>query len=237
MKLKRKLIKEEVSKEEVFNYNKLPYSKALREDKRNIFQLTFSIIIEKIDLFQLFICENYFQSLLVCQYILSLLLDFFFNTLLYSDEIVSHKYHNNGNLGFIVTVTLSVLSNIISALFMHFIKTLSLEGRIELIHEIKEEYRYLRALNKFLRKLKIRIVFFLLTEIIIIPFCSYYLIIFFTVYKESRTSLLINFLSSLLESLTKTIIITFIIVLTRSIGLSYKNKYLYNTSKYINENF
>jgi hypothetical protein len=168
---------------------------------------------------------------------LSLLLDFFFNTLLYSDEIVSHKYHNDGNLGFIVTVTLSVLSNIISALCMYFIKTYSLEERIVLIHEIKEEYRYLYILNKLLRILEIKLVFFLLTEIIIIPFCSYYLIIFFTVYRESQTSLLINFLSSLLESLTKTIIITFIIVLTRSTGLSYKNKYLYNTSKYINENF
>jgi hypothetical protein len=238
-KFNKELNKQEVSNnDETNDFNKLPYSKALREDKRNIFQLIYSITLEKIELFQLFICGNYFKSLLVCQYLLSLLLDFFFNTLFYSDEIVSRKYHNDGNLGFIVTFTLSLLSNIISAFCMHFLESANSMGeKIELIHEIKSEYKYLYALSKVLKFIKIRIAFALFTEIVIMGCCLYYLSIFFTVYRESRTSLLINFLTSLLESLIKTIAIIVIVAITRLVGLSYKNKYLYNTSKFINDTF
>jgi hypothetical protein len=121
---------------------------------------------------------------------------------------------------------------------MHFLESAKSMGeKIELIHEIKSEYKYLYALSKVLKFIKIRIAFTLFTEIIIMGCCLYYLSIFFTVYRESRTSLLINFLSSLLESLIKTITIIVVVALTRLVGLSYKNKYLYNTSKFINDTF
>ena len=129
--------------DEKIEYNKFPYTRAVREDKRSPFVILLSVIIDKIDFFKLFICGNNFKSLMVCQFLLSLLLDFLFNTLFYSDEIVSHKYHNNGNLDFIITFALSIISNILSAIFMNFIEsTQMLEERIDLIKEIKKEYKY-----------------------------------------------------------------------------------------------
>ena len=63
------------------------------------------------------------------------------------------------------------------------------------------------------------------------------MVIFCIVYNKSQISLLINYLISLLESLITSLIISMIIVTTRKIGIIYTNNRLYNTSKYINNNF
>ena len=60
------------------SYNLSPYIKALREDKRNIFEITKSYIFEKIEILHLFNSNETFKEIIICEYILSLLLDFFF---------------------------------------------------------------------------------------------------------------------------------------------------------------
>ena len=178
------------------------------------------------------------KEIIICEFILSLLIGFFFNALLYSDEIVSHKYHNNGNLDFIVTFTLSILSNIITSIICYFLENSPLiEERFEQIIEIKKEFDYLKTLKKFFRNLKIKIIIFFITEITVVIICFYYIIIFTIIYNKSQLSLLYNFLTSIFEDLIKSLIVSSIIVLTRKIGISCLNKYIYNTSKYINEKF
>ena len=74
---------------------------------------------------------------MISQYILSLLINFFFNALLYSDEVVSNKYHNNGQLDFIVTIVLSLLSNVITSIICYFIQySEGIEERLGYIMEI-----------------------------------------------------------------------------------------------------
>ena len=175
---------------------------------------------------------------MISEYILSLLINFFFNTLLYSDEVVSNKYHNNGELDFFVTLILSLLSNIITSIMCYFIQySEGIEERLEYIMEIKNEEYYLKNINRFFKFLKLKFIFFLICEIIIIMGCFYYIVIFCIVYSNSKGSLIINYLSSLLEGLIISIVISIIILVTRKIGLSCFNKYLYNISKYINTKF
>ena len=104
--------KNNISEENLDSYNLSPYTKVLREDKRNILQIIKSFTFKKIELINLYNSDGTFKEIKICQYILSLLIDFFFNTLLYSDEVISNKYHNNGKLDFIVTLVVSLLSNI-----------------------------------------------------------------------------------------------------------------------------
>ena len=216
----------------------MPFTQAMREDKRNILQIFKSILYAKIELINIFIGEEKIKEILISEFILSLLISFFFNALLYSDEIVSHKYHNNGNLDFIVTFSLSILSNIITSIVCYFLEYSPLiEERLEQIVEIKKEYDYLKALTKFFKILKIKILIFFITEIIVIILCFYYIVIFFVIYSKSQLSLFINYLSSIIEELLKAVIISSIIVITRKIGISCSNKYIYNTSKYINNKF
>ena len=218
--------------------NEMPFSRAIREDKRNMLQVLKSILFQKIDLIDLFISDEKVKEISICEFILSLLIGFFFNALLYSDEVVSHKYHNNGNLDFVVSIALSILSNIITSFVCYFLENSPLiEERLEQILEIKNEYDYFRNLKKFFRNLRIKLIIFFCLEIFVIIICFYYIVIFTIIYSRSQTSLLINYLYSLLEDIIKTLIISLIIVITRKIGISCLNKYFYNTSKYINEKF
>ena len=198
----------------------------------------FSLIQKKIDIINLFYGNEKIKSILISEYILSLLIDFFFNALLYSDEIVSHKYHNNGKLEFITTMLLSLLSNLLSSIICYYFDiSKSLEDRLEQTLEMKKALYYQRIMEKFVKFLKIKIFIFIIKEIIIIIISFYYIIIFCIVYSYSQKSLLYNYLTSLFEQILKTFIISIIIAILRKESLSLLNRYIYNTSKYINDKF
>ena len=218
--------------------NELPFSQATKKDKRNILIMFKSLILQKIEFINLFYGNQKIKILLIYQYILSLLVDFFFNTFLYSDEVVSNKYHNNGQLDFIVSILLTISSNIITSIICTFLNfDEDVEERLEHILNIKREFNYLYAVQKFIKILIIRVSFLFIIEIIFICFSFYYLAIFCIVYNNSQISLLVNYIISLIESLITSIIISIIVVITRKIGIIYFNNKLYNVSKFINNHF
>ena len=104
--------------------NIFPYTKALRIDKRTICAMFFSIIKTKIEIISLlFYPEEYtHKSLTLSVYSLDFLFSYFMNALLYSDDVVSQKYHNNGKLEFITSLSLSLISNIVSSFGLWIIK-------------------------------------------------------------------------------------------------------------------
>ena len=237
IKITNSMIENE-NKERIEDYNELPFSQALRLDKRNILIILKSVLFDKVELIHLFVNSYRTRIICLCEYILSLLFDCFFNALLYSDDVVSQKYHNNGELDFIVSLFITLISNIITSIVCHFINySNGIEERLEQISEIRREYKYLFALNKFLKFLKIKMVFFIITIFILVSGCFYYIVIFCIIYSKSQVSLLTNYFLSLLEGLITSVIITILIVITRKIGISCSNSYIYNTSKYINKKF
>ena len=237
IKITNSMIEKE-NKEIIEDYNELPFAKAMRLDKRNIFIIFKSVLFDKVELIHLFVCSKRTRIICLCEYILSLLFGCFFNALLYSDDVVSQKYHNNGELDFIVSLMITLISNIITSIVCLFINySDGIEERLDQILEIRKEYKYLFALKKFLRFLKIKMAFFIITIFILVSGCFYYIVIFCIIYSKSQVSLLTNYLLSLLEGLITSLIITILIVLTRKIGISFSNSYIYNTSKFINKKF
>ena len=218
--------------------NDLTYGQALRLDKRSILQILYSLIIQKFELIDLMCNKQQLKLMLISEYILSFLFNFFFNTLLYSDDVVSNKYHNNGELDIIVTIVLSLLSNIITSIVCFYINySKGIDERSQLIKELKIKKYYIKNVEIFYRFLKLKFICFFICKIILISGCFYYIVIFCIVYSKSKGSLIINYLTSLLEGLITTIAITIIILITRKIELVCQNKNLYNTSKYINNKF
>jgi len=219
-------------------YNNFPFTKAIREDKREILEICKSLILEKIDFISLFKSNVFFRELIISEFILSLLIGFFFNALLYSDDIVSHKYHNKGKLDFIVIFILSIISNIITSIIIYFLGCSNfLEEKFERTKEIRNEYKYIYAFNKFFKYLKIKTFCFILIELTIIICSFYYIIIFSIVYSKSQKSLIINYLVSLIERYAESIFVIFFVSITRRIAIFFKNVYLYNISQYINAHF
>ena len=237
-KFKENLINNENQEDNKEDFNELPFTLAKKKDKRTIFEIFVSIIIKKITLINLICGDEKIKILLFNENILSLLVDFFFNALLYSDEVVSHKYHNNGKLEFIVSLVLSLLSNIISSMVCYFLNYSEIiEERLDQILQMKRSNNYPIALTKFLKSLKLKVLLYIFKEIFIILISFYYLIIFTIVYSYSKISLLYNFLYSLIEKILESLIISIIIAFTRKISIQFSNRYIYNTSKYINDKF
>ena len=114
---------------------------------------------------------------------------------------------------------------------------LGFEEKIYQIKEIRYEKEFLRVFNIILREIKIRVIIFFICDILLIIFCTYYLFIFFTIYHKSQMSLLKSYLISLLENWLINLIIAIIIVAFRKLGILFRNKYIYNTSKYLDKNF
>ena len=232
---KQSIDSEKIKKEDL---NDLPYTLALNYDKRNFFQIFSTLLIQKLELINLFISNEKVKLIIICEYILSLLFNFFFNALLYSDKVISHKYHNNGELDIIVTLFLSISSNIITSLICFYVNySKGIDERYELIMTIKKENSYLKNIILFSKYLKIKFIFFFICELLMISSCFYYIVIFFIIYSCSIGSLIINYLTSLFESFLTSIIISIIIASTRKIGLVFLIKNLYNTSNYINKYF
>ena len=226
----------EISENE--DINELPFSLALIKDKRNVFQIFLSVIIKKLDLINIIFGKEKVKLILFFQFILSLIIDFFFNTLLFSDEVISDKYHSNGKLDILVSILLSLISNIITSIICNLINfSNGVEERIEQIIEIKREYQYFLALHKFLLILKIRILLYIIFEIIFIIFFFYYEVIFCSLYRNCQVNLLVNYAFSLINNLIISIIITILVVITRKIGINFSKSYIYNTSKFINNKF
>ena len=190
------------------------------------------------ELISIIFSNNKIKIIIFVEYILALLINFFFNALLYSDDVVSNKYHNNGELDMIVTLTLSILSNLVTSIFCYYIKySRGIEDRLNLILEIRHKIHFYRNLKIFLLYLKIKFICFYISQLVILSACMYYIVIFCILYPCSQKSLIINYCYSLVESIITSFSITLIILITRKIGLSCSNKNIYNISKYINYKF
>ena len=195
-------------------------------------------MIEKYDLINIFFGDYQIKPILLSEYILNLLINFFFNALLYTDDVISNKYHNNGELDLIVTLTLSIASNIITSIICYYIKySRGIEERIKNILEIKYRVSYYKNLRRLLLYLKIKFICFFISQLIITGICLYYIVIFGILYSCSQKSLIVNYCYSLVESIIISFAIALIILITRKIGLSCAIKEFYNTSKYINSKF
>ena len=218
--------------------NELPFSLALIKDKRNAFQIFLSVIIKKLDLINIIVGEEKVKMILIFQFILSLILDFFFNTLLFSDDVISNKYHSNGKLDILVSILLSLISNIITSIICNLLNfSKGVEERIGEITDIKREHHYFLALHNFLIIIKIRILLYFIFEIIFIVFFFYYEVIFCSIYRYCQVNLLVNYVISLINNLIISTIISIIVVITRKIGIIFSKSYIYNTSKFINNKF
>ena len=113
------------------------------------------------------------------------------NALLYSDDVVSQKYHNNGKLDFITSLTLSLMSNIISSITIWIIKKITnyYEYIQNIVKDIQKERDFLYLFHKIYKFMKIKILIFFIISNIICLGITYYLFIFCFIYKKSQISL------------------------------------------------
>ena len=221
--------------------NDIPFRQALRIDKRSLFQIFISIITKEIEILNLYFYRNQYShfSLTISIYLLESLLDLTMNFLLYSDDVVSEKYNNNGELSTITSLTLSIISNIVSSIIVFIISKLA--NYIEIVEAILKyvHYKkvYLMNLIRLLKYIKLRLGIFFSFELVLILLMTYYLFIFCTVYHQSQGSIMANYFIGIGISLATSVGLTIIISLMRFLSIKYQSIKFYNFSKYLYEHF
>ena len=190
---------EKTEKIEKKDLNELTYNQALRIDKRNYFQMFLSVIFHEIKIISIFYYKHPYEhlSIILSLYIFELCLDLTLNGLLYTEDVISEKYNNNGSIKFFTTLSLSFISNIISSIISYFLsKLIQYADFLELIIKyIPHESKYFLNISKFKKLLCIKLTFFFLIENLMSLAMCYYLMIFCTVYHSTQRSIMINYLT------------------------------------------
>ena len=229
---------ERVNKKE---FNTIPYTQALRIDRRGFLEILLSVLAHEIGIIDIFYYKSMFThlSITLSIYIFELCLDLTLNCLLYTDDVVSEKYNNNGSIGFFTTLSLSFMSNIFASIFAYFVSQLAEYGSVLelMLKDVVIKKQYFLNMIKFKRYITLKLgAFFIIQAIINLGMC-YYLMIFCTVYHKTQVSIMINYIVGIAESMAISVGLTIITSIIRYISLKNRSKSLYYTSKYLFDKF
>ena len=223
------------------NYDEWNFFESKTFDKRNIIFLCFNIITNKIEIIKIFFLSEIYEfiPLLISTYLFEFLIDFTLNAFLFSDNIISKKYKNNGNLNFLTQNILSYTSKFIGILF-NFItnKLTNYNDNLELMtNDIHFFFNYLNKIKMFLNTIKKRIIIYYIFQTILMCFIFYYLTVFCGLYHYSQKELFETYFTGELTDLIFTFCLCFLISIFRFIALKKNYKKLFLTAQYLNKEF
>ena len=221
--------------------NSVPYTQALRIDKRSFWEIFLSVLAHEIGIVDIFYYKNALThiSINLSIYVLELYLDLTLNCLLYTDDVVSEKYNNNGSITFFTSLSLSFISNIVASIIAYIIGKLADYGEIMelMLKDVVIKKQYLLNMIKFKKYLKLKISAFFLIQGIMNFAMFYYLLIFWTIYHKTQTSVMVNYIIGIAESLAISFGLAFITSLLRYFSIKRRWRSMYYTSKYFFEKF
>ena len=213
---------------------------AKRNEKRNIFKFFFFLFMKQIELIRIFCFQSEYEifSISLSVFIFSVASDYTMNALLFSDDIISERYDNQGSLSPVTTYTLTILSNVLGSIItMIAVKLTTFSGSLELFaKEHMKEKEYIEHLKVMIKIIKIKLILFLGYEFVMMTVYLYFLSAFCAVYKASQWNWFTNGITSNVISLLTAFGITLVISILRFLGISCNSERLYNISLYLNSN-
>ena len=221
------------------DYNKIPFTQALRIDKRNYFEMFLSFLANEIEIVKIFYYRDPYThiSITLSLYVFESCLDFTLNCFLCNDDVVSQKFHNYGSIKILTSLTLSLMSNILSSTIVFLLEKLVEYGDVleYIVKEIYKENRYYSTFILFRKYLIIKLTSFFIIQGIFNVFICYYLMIFCTVFHETQGNIIFNYIIGIGESMGFSLGLAIVISLIRYLSLKYKWRYMYYTSKHLFE--
>ena len=134
----------------------MTFKQCIKYDDRPFYKIFLNTLSFKIKIIQVFLNKNYYENihLLLNIYFFKLLINFSLGALLFSDHLISEKYHNKGKLNFVSQIFVIFFSRIISILFSFIINNFTLYYiNLEiLINESKfKKNKYEKYVEKYLK--------------------------------------------------------------------------------------
>ena len=226
------------------------YETAILYDHRDFWRIYFICILAKENIINTFFFKSplELQSIRLCLFLFNYSCDFALNAFFYLNENISDRYHYKGeNLFFYsiinnLTISLScaifsfLLSNLLSYLTNSKDDIVFLFRREEEKMRKNKKYKVSNSIkNKILIKLKIifkmlkiKIIFFIIAETLILLFFAYYMIVFCEIYKETQMSWLADSGMSFLISIPLELLSSFVMAVFYYISIRFDLKFIYN---------
>ena len=232
-----KLIKSNSLIEIVFQkdlYENLPYDIAINKDKRNFNKIFKHNFMEKHPIFRIF-KKSIFElmNLNIIIYLSHLEIMFSIDGILYSTSQISKDFH--GLLKYYIPLLYSFYSYILGTLILHLFKYLISYTKVldTYVKEIKNNDILVKMIMKYMKKIKIKIIIFLIFNFLISIFFWYYMTIFCIIYNHTQIKWFIRGWISFFYSFIYCLIFSFIFTIFRYLSLKLQMKFLYNISLYI----
>ena len=231
------------------------YETAIKYDKRDFFRIFFICLLYKENILKLimFKIPIVMRGLNLCHFIFIYSSDLAFNTIFYSNEKISEKYHYQGYNLFYFSLVNNIIKNLLSAILSIGVVNLFqflIDSRIYFENIFRKEEKKMRKdknykINKETKckilneireissKLKNKIIIFLISEFSLMLFFYYFVTAFCEVYKKTQVSWIIDFLTSYLLSILTEIFLTWILTLFYIVSIRYKIKFVYTIVLFI----
>ena len=224
--------------EQSIDIDNVSFKQAVSMEDRNFFKFFFLLLFNQIEIIKVFFFSGDFDLLPISLslFLFSIASDYTMNALLFSDDVISERYHNQGELNPLTTYALSFLSNLLGCLISYIaVKLTSFTTLLELlaIEHIKEK-DYIQKLKEIMYTIKVKITLFFIYEISMMIVYLYFLSIFCSVYKASQWNWFTNGIMSNLLSFLYTVILSVTISVCRFIGIYCHSESIYNISLYLN---
>ena len=225
------------------------YENAIKYDKRSFWRVLFICLLSKETILNTFFFKSplELQSIRLCLFLFSNSCDLALNALFYLNDNISDRYHYNGSNLFwyslLNNLTISITSTLVGFLLIKFLSFLSnsKDDIVDIFRKEEEKMRndkdfkidstiksnILKQLNIIYRKLKIKIISFIIMEILILLFFFYYMIAFCEVYMETQISWLADSGVSFLIAIPIEICSSLLMAVFYYISIRYKNKCIY----------
>ena len=226
------------------------YEEAIEFEKRRIGLIFYIILIGKFDILNIFILKSPLEliSLRICIIMFIISCDLALNTVFYFNDNISEKYHYNGDNLYLFTIlnnfSISLISTFVSILSVVGLKFLTnSKDQVEAL--FRKEERKMRKDNNYIvsqkrrkeilvtiyeinKKLKVKIIFFFIIEMLIMLFFLYFVTAFCEVYKGTQTSWISDSIISFILSFIIDFIFSFLITIIYIISIRQRCKWLYN---------
>jgi hypothetical protein len=236
-----------------YNLEIYTFENAILYDKRKFWKLYYICLLSQERFLNTFILKSPLEikTLRISLFIFNYSCDFALNSLFYTNQKISDKYHYNGNklrLFILVNnITISLFSSLVSILIIKFLNFLThSKKRINAIfNEIKNmpnkkelNYKnnnkiYIERLYKICHLLKFKIICYIILEFSILLFFFYYVTVFCIVYQKTQIDWLYDSLISIFLSILIKLLFAFFISILYIISLKYKSKLLFRIALFL----
>ena len=235
--------------------NNYDFDEAVYYEKRSFCRIFYIFLISKENNLNIILVNLPLElkPIRICVFIFSYACDFALNALFYLSDNISDKYHYSGAyrelFSLVNNIIISIVSAVVSFLLLTFFQTLTqstskieaIFRKQELLLKTDKNYKVTehtkmeiqKKIDSIMKCLKIKIICFIIMELLFMLFFFYYVTAFCQVYHSTQVSWLLDFLSSFVFSLLVTIVICFICALCYRVSIKYKLKILYKITTFI----